>query len=82
MSSTNSSAEAENTSENAAVNESGIDAMATQSTEGLPYILRSYFKVVGELVEGKGYGKCTACKQQLAGDVKVTSNLSRHMVNI
>lgn len=46
----------------------------------LPYILRSYFKLVGEVVEFKADGMCLKCKESFKGNLKALTNLKRHLV--
>lgn len=63
-----------------------LDTIGTDKKEAnIPYILRSYFTLAGEIVDGKGEGKCNLCTTKpkvLAGNLKVTSNLTRHLQRV
>lgn len=51
--------------------------------ENLPYILKSYFKVTGKVVDGKAPGKCTLCpstQKEFSATLRVTTNLTAHLV--
>lgn len=55
-------------------------------TAHIPYILRSYFRIDGEISGGKANGKCTLCIKakkpkpySCIGDLRVVSNLKRHL---
>lgn len=56
----------------------GLDAGNDASY--IPYILRSYFKLVGEVVNSKAEGKCLTCKETFTGNLKALSGLKRHLV--
>lgn len=63
----------------------GDDSDADEDDESLPYILRSYFKIVGKIVDGKATGKCVLCpstQKTFSGTLRVTTNLSAHLVGL
>lgn len=50
----------------------------------IPYILRSYFTIIGQIsADGKTTGKCNVCVKSKVylGDLKVNSNLQKHLVS-
>lgn len=62
----------------------GLSDDDTES-EAVPYLLRSYFVLVGSIVGGKADGKCTLCpntQKLFTGTLNSTSNLAKHLVRV
>lgn len=65
------------------LDENEADEDFVEDLDSVPYILKSYFKLVSKIVDGKATGKCTLCpstSKTFNGTIRVTTNLTTHLV--
>lgn len=68
------------------VEDGGEETVDEINDENVPYILRSYFKIVSKIVDGKATGKCLHCvgsaEKNFSATLRATTNLTGHLVRL